>query len=123
VLPGLVIVGAGMGVVFAPAINASTAGVRAEDAGVASAMVNVGQQIGGSIGTALVSTLSASAATSYLVGKVPTAAVQAEAGLHSYTAAFNAGGFIFLVGAAVAALVLKSGKLDASPEGVAAGVH
>ena len=74
VLPGLVIVGAGMGVVFAPAINASTAGVLLEDAGVASAMVNVGQQIGGSIGTALVSTLSASAATSYLAGKSPTPA-------------------------------------------------
>jgi EmrB/QacA subfamily drug resistance transporter len=123
VLPGLVIVGAGMGVVFAPAINASTAGVRPEDAGVASAMVNVGQQIGGSIGTALVSTISASAATSYLVGKVPTAAVQAEAGLHAYTAAFNAGGVIFLVGAVVAALLLKGGKLGASPKGAGAGVH
>jgi EmrB/QacA subfamily drug resistance transporter len=123
VLPGLVIVGAGMGVVFAPAINASTAGVQLEDAGVASAMVNVGQQIGGSIGTALVSTLSASAATAYLVGKTPTAAVMAEASVHSYTTAFNAGGFIFLIGAVIAALLLKGGKLEEAPEGALAVAH
>ena len=119
VLPGLLIVGIGMGVVFAPAINASTAGVQLEDAGVASAMVNVGQQIGGSIGTALVSTLAASAATNFLVGKSPTPDVLAESSLHSYTTAFNAGGFIFLLGAVIAAVVLRGGKLEASPEGAA----
>lgn len=119
VMPGLLIVGIGMGVVFAPAINASTAGVLIEDAGVASAMVNVGQQIGGSIGTALLSTLSAGAASSYLVGKLPTAAVMAEASLRSYTTAFNAGGVIFLIGAVIAAALLKSGKLAQSPEGAA----
>jgi EmrB/QacA subfamily drug resistance transporter len=119
VLPGLLIVGVGMGIVFAPAINASTAGVLLEDAGVASAMVNVGQQVGGSIGTALVSTLSAQAATSYLAGKAPTAAVMAEAGIRSYTMAFNAGAVIFVIGAVIAAVVLRSGKLADTPEGAA----
>ena len=123
VLPGLLIVGAGMGLVFAPAINASTAGVLAEDAGVASAMVNVGQQVGGSIGTALVSTLSAGAATSFLAGKTQTPAILAEAGIRSYTMAFNVGGFIFLLGTVLAALILKGGKLPASPEGAAAMAH
>ena len=123
VFPGLVIVGIGMGIVFAPAINASTAGVRLEDAGVASAMVNVGQQVGGSIGTALVSTLSATAAANYLVGKEQTAAVLAEASIRSYTMAFNVGGFIFLLGTVLAAVVLKSGKLPSSPEGVTAMAH
>ena len=64
--PGLVIVGVGLGLMFSAAINASTAGVLPSDAGVASAMVNIGQQVGGSIGTALLSTLAADAASSYL---------------------------------------------------------
>jgi EmrB/QacA subfamily drug resistance transporter len=123
VFPGLIIVGLGMGIVFAPAINASTAGVELEDAGVASAMVNVGQQVGGSIGTALVSTLSATAAANFLVGKAQTPQVLAESAIHSYTTAFNTGGFIFLLGFVLAALVMKKGKLPSSPEGAVAMAH
>jgi EmrB/QacA subfamily drug resistance transporter len=111
VLPGLIIIGVGMGLVFAPAINTSTAGVLPEDSGVASAMVNVGQQIGGSIGTALLSTLAADAAASYLSGRVPTAAAAAEASLRSYTTAFTAAGIVFLIGALVTGLLVKSGPL------------
>ena len=111
VLPGLIIVGVGMGLVFAPAINTSTSGVLAEDSGVASAMVNVGQQIGGSIGTALLSTLAADAATSYLSGRSPTSAVLAEASLRSYTTAFMAAGVIFIIGALVTGLLVKRGPL------------
>ena len=111
VLPGLIIVGIGMGLVFAPAINTSTSGVLAADSGVASAMVNVGQQIGGSIGTALLSTLAADAATSYLSGRTPTSAVLAEASLRSYTTAFMAAGVIFVIGAIVTGLLIKRGPL------------
>ena len=62
VLPGLMVMGLGLGLVMAPAMSTATLGVDRRDAGVASAMVNTGQQIGGSIGTALLSTLAASAA-------------------------------------------------------------
>ena len=72
VFPALVLLGLGIGLVFAPAINTATAGVEAHDAGVASASVNTSQQVGGSIGTALLNTLAASAATSFLIGKSPT---------------------------------------------------
>ncbi len=63
VLPGLLAMGVGMGLVMAPAMNTATLGVPASDAGIASAMVNTGQQVGGSIGTAFLSTLAASATT------------------------------------------------------------
>ena len=63
VLPGLMVMGLGLGLVFAPAMSTATLGVDRRDAGVASALVNTGQQIGGSIGTALLSTLAASAAS------------------------------------------------------------
>jgi len=61
VLPGLIVTGLGMGLVFAPAMNTATAGVGDRDAGVASAMVNTAQQVGGSVGTALLNTLATSA--------------------------------------------------------------
>ena len=119
VLPGLIVVGMGLGLVFAPAINASTSGVLLEDSGVASAMVNVGQQIGGSIGTALLSTLAADAASSFLSGKIPTASIAAEANLRSYTMAFSAAAIIFAVGGVVTGLLMKSGVPETTPEGAA----
>ena len=66
ILPALVIMGVGLGLVFAPAFNLATLGVRADDSGVASATVNVVQQVGGSIGTALLNTIAASAASTYV---------------------------------------------------------
>jgi hypothetical protein len=69
ILGPLLMIGFGMGAIFAPAMNAATSGVEERDAGVASAMVNTSQQIGGSIGTALLNSLAASALTAYLVGK------------------------------------------------------
>ncbi|MGB0093333.1 MAG: hypothetical protein WBP81_12495 [Solirubrobacteraceae bacterium] len=66
VLPGLIVTGLGMGCIFAPAFGTVTLGVDRTEAGIASAMVNTSQQVGGSVGTALLSTLFASAAASYL---------------------------------------------------------
>jgi EmrB/QacA subfamily drug resistance transporter len=116
VLPQLIIVGLGMGLIMAPAMNVATDRVEAGDAGVASAMVNTGQQVGGSIGTALLSSLAASAVTDYLKGKQPTALVTAEAALHSYTTAFWWSAGIFAVGAVVCGLLLRRGVLAPQPD-------
>ena len=105
----LLLLGLGIGLVFAPAINTATAGVEAHDAGVASASVNTSQQIGGSIGTALLNTLAASAATSYLVGRAPTALNLQLASVHSYTSAFGYSALIFIGGALLTGLLLPSG--------------
>src|SRR5215468_5155128 len=67
ILPALLLTGAGLGLVFGCALNTATYDTGAADAGVASALVNTNQQVGGSIGTALLNTLAASALTSYLV--------------------------------------------------------
>lgn len=109
ILVPLVTLGFGVGLIFAPAMNTATLGVAAHDAGVSSALVNTAQQIGGSIGTALLNTLAASAATSYLVGKVPNRLNLELAGVHSYTAAFADSAMIFLTGALITAALLKSG--------------
>ncbi|MDG3010403.1 MFS transporter [Rhodococcus sp. D2-41] len=66
VLPGLFLMGVGLGTAFMPAINLATHGIDEQDAGVASAMVNTSQQIGGAIGTALLNTIATTATASYL---------------------------------------------------------
>ena len=66
VMPGLFLMGLGLGTAFMPAISLATNGVQARDAGVASAMVNTSQQIGGAIGTALLNTVATSATVAYV---------------------------------------------------------
>ena len=113
VLPYLLVLGIGFGLSVAPAFSTGTLGLAPQDAGVGSATLNTAQQVGGSIGTALLNTLAASAATSYLVGRTLTRANLQAALLHSYTTAFLWSSLIFVAGAVVAGLVLQRGGLTA----------
>jgi EmrB/QacA subfamily drug resistance transporter len=108
VLPGLVIIGLGMGMIFAPAFGTATLGVDRTEAGIASAMVNTSQQVGGSVGTALLSTLFASAAASFARAHAHLPGLRAAALIHGYTTAFWWAAGIFAVGLLVALLVLPS---------------
>ena len=74
--------------VFGCALNTATYGTGAADAGVAAALVNTNQQVGGSIGTALLNTLAASALTSYLLAHGRGPLVLAQAAVHSYVVGF-----------------------------------
>ena len=119
VLPALILTGLGLGLVMAPAMNTATLGVAAADAGVASATVNTMQQVGGSLGTALLSTLAAGATAGYLAGKQPGQAVVAQATVHGYAVAFWWGAAIFAAGALICGSLLRGGApqadADASP--------
>ena len=110
VLPALLVLGLGFGMIFAPAINTATAGVRREDSGVASALVNTGQQVGGSIGTSALSTIALTATTSYLAAHHtgPAALAQATAAVHGYTLAFAVSAGILGVGVILAITLLPS---------------
>ncbi|WP_298461113.1 MFS transporter [uncultured Cellulomonas sp.] len=107
VLPGLVVLGIGLGLIFSSAFATATSGVSRQDAGVASATVNTMQQVGGSIGTALLSTLAANSTASYLVGREATPEVQAAATLQGYHTAFWASAIGFALVALVGATVLN----------------
>ena len=89
ILPGLVLLGLGMGAAFMPAMSLATHGIEPRDAGVASAMVNTSQQVGGAIGTALLNTIAASATTTYLAAHTAGAGgpglLQAQSLVHGYT--------------------------------------
>jgi EmrB/QacA subfamily drug resistance transporter len=106
VLPGLLIIGLGMGCIFAPAIGTATLGVEVHETGVASAMVNTSQQIGGSVGLALLSTLSAGAATNYVRSHALLRGLAAAAAIHGYTTAFAWAAGIFGLGVLLALLIL-----------------
>jgi EmrB/QacA subfamily drug resistance transporter len=122
ILPGLIVMGLGMGNIFAPAIASATYGVDPGDTGVASAMVNTMQQVGGSIGTALLSSIFASSVTNYLAGRTPAPGLQQEALVHGYTTAFYVSAGVFLFGTLVVALVMRSVRV-AHPAAEPAAAH
>jgi EmrB/QacA subfamily drug resistance transporter len=105
-LPGLLIIGVGMPCVFAPSFATATLGVDRFEAGVASAMVNTCQQVGGAIGTAVLSAIFAHATTSYVADHERTASLVHDATVHGYTTAFWFAGGAFAIGIIVAAVIL-----------------
>jgi EmrB/QacA subfamily drug resistance transporter len=107
-LPSLLILGLGMGLIFAPAFGTATLGVPSNEAGVASAMVNTSQQVGGSVGTSLLSTLFASSAAAFAKSHIGTPNLAAASQVHGYTTAFWWASGIFAVGLIVAATVFPA---------------
>jgi EmrB/QacA subfamily drug resistance transporter len=108
VLPPLIIMGLGFGLIFAAAVNSATSGVPVQDSGVASALVNTMQQVGGSIGISVLSTITASATTSYLIAHHTGPQAQAAAATHGYTLAFAISAALLGLGAILAILMLPS---------------
>jgi MFS family permease len=123
VLGPIMVTGAGLGLTVPSAMNTGTFGVRPSDAGVASATLNTGQQLGGSIGTALLNTIATSAIASYIAGLTagrtaaarpsPAAvqAVQAAAAVHGYTTAFWWTAGIFAGGGIICGALYRWGPL------------
>ena len=108
VLPALVVLGLGMGNVFAPAIASATYGVDPQHTGVASALVNTMQQVGGSTGTAVLSSIFASAVTAYAANKPPSPQLTAQATVHGYTVAFWVAAGVFALGAVLIGGIMRS---------------
>ncbi len=117
VLGPMILAGIGLGLVIAPAINTGTYGVAPQDAGVASATVTVGQQLGASVGTSLLNTIFASAVASYLAANIAAArligrpAVTGLALAHGYDTAFWWTAAIFAGGAVIGGILFRSGPL------------
>ena len=109
VLPGIMLAGAGFGMVMAPAFATATGGVAPGDAGVASAMANASQQIGGSLGVASLSTLFAAAVSDFIpAAGTPAALAQAEAAVQGSTVVFWWAAGILAVGSLICGGLLRS---------------
>ncbi|GGZ43659.1 MFS transporter [Streptomyces poonensis] len=123
VLPQLIVTGLGMGLIMATAMNLAVSGVAHHDAGVASAGVNTMQQVGGSIGTALLTTIASSASADYLASHPDgTQAVIAQASVESYSATYAWTAAIFAVGIVATVLLYKRG-VPRHDESAAPAVH
>jgi len=115
--------------VIAPSINTGTFGVAPQDAGVASATVTVGQQLGASIGTSLLNTIFASAVASYITANIASARLIGRPALiglglaHGYDTAFWWTAGILAVGSVVAGILFRPGPLvsRSTPDGRGAG--
>ncbi|MBV1945743.1 MFS transporter [Streptomyces sp. BV129] len=116
-LPAMVLLGLGMGTAFMPAMSLATQGVEPRDAGVASAMVNTSQQVGGAIGTALLNTIAASATTSYVKDHIASATaapqqqlVRLQGMVHGYSSAIWFAVGILAVASLIAFTMVNAGK-------------
>ncbi len=111
VLPALIFMGFAMGMVMAPSMNTATAGVQPQDAGVASALVSTMQQVGGSVGTAVLSTIVASVTADYATShRSLRTGLAAQAATHGFTVAFLISSGTFAAGAIMGALLFPTKK-------------
>ncbi|MGA7416921.1 MAG: MFS transporter [Acidimicrobiales bacterium] len=112
VLPAELLISLGMGLAFVALSSTALHGVGDHDAGVASAMVNTTQQVGGSLGTALLNTLAASATVAYVSSHAPGPATVAAGQVHGYSVGALVGGVLLAVAALAAFFLVKAGRED-----------
>ncbi|QOV37490.1 MFS transporter [Streptomyces ferrugineus] len=112
ILPALILMGLGMGLIFMPVFATATAGVAPRDSGVTSATINTSQQVGGSIGTALLNTLATTSSAAYITAHLTDPAqrdlIVREGVVHGYTVAIWWAAAIMLVAGLVAALMVTT---------------
>jgi EmrB/QacA subfamily drug resistance transporter len=109
VVPAELLVSVGMGLTFVTVASTALVGVADSDSGVASAMINANQQIGGSLGTALLNTIAATATAGYLVTHH---GAQAAGLIHGYRVAFLISALILAAGALLAGVHIRAGRDD-----------
>ncbi|MGA8296909.1 MAG: MFS transporter [Acidimicrobiales bacterium] len=119
ILPAEIITSVGLGLAFVPMSSTALIGVQSHDAGVASALVNTTQQIGGALGTALLNTVAASATANYIAVHGPA---EASAGaVHGYTTGFTYSAVILALSVAAAVALIRASRRDLPVEGAAFG--
>ncbi|MFE2088435.1 MFS transporter [Streptomyces sp. NPDC002596] len=126
ILPAQLLLGLGMGTAFMPAMSLATLGVEPRDSGVASAMVNTSQQVGGAIGTALLNTIAASAATAYAtshaaLGATDPQLLKLQSMVHGFTGAIWWAVGILVVASAIAVTFINAGRPSTAPAGSGSG--
>lgn len=111
VLPSMVVMSVGMAFSFIPTASTALHGVGSHDAGVASALINTSQQVGGSIGAALLNTVAVTATTGYLTTNAAAGeAAWPSALTYGYTRAFLVGGFLLVTAAIVVFALVRIGR-------------
>jgi len=118
-LPGFVLYGLGIGLVFGRLQEAATARAERRDIGVASALINASQEVGGAAGVALVSSLAAAAAATAATALLPSqgaAELAASAAVEGYRAALWAAVGLYALGALASIVMFRSGLVEVDPD-------
>src|SRR5664280_2437323 len=113
VLPSMIMMSVGLALVFIPVASTALHAVGGHDAGVASALINTSQQVGGSLGIALLNTVAAASTTAYLASHRVLSPPVKAALTHGYTQAFMVGAGFLLVAAVLAGVLINIGKAAA----------
>ncbi|HEX4703584.1 MAG TPA: MFS transporter [Pseudonocardiaceae bacterium] len=108
ILPAFILMSVGMGLVFVPLSNMALSGVANHDAGVASALVNTTQQVGGSLGTALLNTIFTTATAGYLTTHGIAGNNPAHAAIHGYNVAFMVSALLMAASAVVVFVFIRN---------------
>jgi MFS family permease len=108
IMPAFIVMSIGMGMVFVPLSNVALTGVANHDAGVASALVNTSQQVGGSLGTALLNTIFTTATAGYLTVHGTAGLGLAQAAIHGYNVAFTASALLLAASAVVVFVFIRA---------------
>ena len=116
VLPGLILTGLGFGFIVAPSLSAATLRVQQSQVGVASALVNTSQQLGGSIGAALLSTIFASSARNYLSSNHGVPDLAAAATVHGDTTAFWWAAGMFALGMLLTLIIVPTRRVTSDDQ-------
>jgi EmrB/QacA subfamily drug resistance transporter len=116
VLPAMIVIGLGLGMSFVPVTISATTGVAAGDSGLASGLLNTTQQVGGSLGLAVLSSVSTSRTTSALHGgsALPVALT------HGFKGAFLVAALLCAAGVVLAITLLPGRRRERADEGVEA---
>jgi EmrB/QacA subfamily drug resistance transporter len=112
VMPAELIVSLGMGMTFVPMSSTALIGVDPHDAGVASALVNATQQVGSSLGTAVLNTVAATATAGYLAAHLHTPRSLQAAAVHGYTTGFKVSALLLAGAFVVSALLVRVNRAD-----------
>jgi len=124
-LPGILIIAAGLGMTFVPLTLIATGGVDDDDAGLASGLFNTSQQVGGALGLAILATVANTYTADRLasLGGSPDPAAQAVALVDGYHRGFLVGAAMMVVGAVLLGLLVRKRDLDAVTAEQPASVH
>ncbi len=123
-LPGIMLVSIGMGLVFVPITLIATSGVPVDDAGLASGLFNTSQQIGGALGLAVLSTLATNRTSDVLssLRGAPSPAEQGDALVSGFHVTWAASAILLVAGGALLLLLLRRRDVAAVSHGEAATV-
>lgn len=112
IFPGELLFGLGMGMIFVPLANIALINIEPDDAGVASAVLNASQQVGGSLGTALLNSVYTSAVTAYLIDNQITNPHDPQALVHGFEVGFWWSAGLMVLAAGVIIAMINAGKND-----------